>query len=198
MCGRYYIDISNDILREICAEVQQKAASTPEYEQLSIKFEGDILPSDIAPVQDASGAYVPMQWGFTGFDGKLLINARSETALEKPTFRESMLERRCLVPASGYYEWQKAGSGREKKTKYRFTLPDEPLYLAGCYRREQGSPLYRFVILTRQATSELAVIHDRMPLIIPPAQAKAWLAEDVGAVGATLNAATVSLNAALV
>jgi putative SOS response-associated peptidase YedK len=200
MCGRYVIEISDAALREICEEVQRKAMSYPE--QLAIKFDGDVFPSAIAPVQDAPGSYVPMQWGFTGFDGKLLINARSESALEKPTFRESMLERRCLVPASGYYEWRKAGTA---KTKYRFSAPasatapaaasaiasvsapsalvapapapNQPLYLAGCYRQEKGSSLCRFVILTRQATSELAVIHDRMPVIIPQAYAKDWLCE---------------------
>jgi putative SOS response-associated peptidase YedK len=176
MCGRYFIDISNDILREICKEVAQKVAD--QYEQLTIKYEGDVFPSDVVAVQDASDSYVPMQWGFTNFDGKLLINARSETAAEKPTFRESMLERRCLIPASGYYEWHTQGKA---KTKYAFAADESPLWLAGCYRKEHDTQVPRFVILTREATPELATIHNRMPLIIPKDYAQSWLCDGLGA-----------------
>jgi putative SOS response-associated peptidase YedK len=115
-----------------------------------------------------------MQWGFTGFDSKLLINARSETAQTKPTFKKPMLEHRCLVPASGYYEWQKVDNSKAK-TKYRFFNPESLLYLAGCYRKEQNSLLHRFVILTQTATPEFASIHNRMPVIVAPNQVKLWL-----------------------
>jgi putative SOS response-associated peptidase YedK len=176
MCGRYFIDISNDILREICKEVAQKVAE--QYEQLTIKYEGDVFPSDIVAVQEAPDSYVPMQWGFTNFDGKLLINARSETAAEKPTFRESMLERRCLIPASGYYEWHTQGKA---KTKYAFTTDGLPLWLAGCYRKEHDAQVPRFVILTREATPELTIIHNRMPVIIPQNYAQLWLSGGLSA-----------------
>jgi len=115
-----------------------------------------------------------MRWGFEGYKGRPVINARSETALEKPMFQTSMRERRCLIPASGYYEWMKAeGAGR--KTKYQFYTPGGSLYFAGFYRLEKNSVLPHFVILTRQAVGDAEAIHDRMPVILPEKHIEAWL-----------------------
>jgi putative SOS response-associated peptidase YedK len=209
MCGRYFIQIDDAAMREIIAEAQrqikraeqeqiehQQHPQQPGYEQLPIKFSGEIFPTDIVPVEIAPAVYQPMRWGFTGFRNgaataaKPIINARSETALDKPMFRESMLERRCIIPASGYYEW---GSVRQiqaqeslftevttspsqpRKVKYQLTRPGEPLFLAGCYRCEHGESLPRFVILTRPAAPGIADIHDRMPVIIPQPAASDWL-----------------------
>jgi putative SOS response-associated peptidase YedK len=118
-----------------------------------------------------------MRWGFTGFKKKPVINARSETALEKPMFRESMLERRCLVLASAYYEWKKEGN---QKTKYRFYFPDTSLLLAGCYRQEQNEPVPRFTILTQEAYPDIEYIHDRMPVIVSANYASDWLKSGFG------------------
>jgi putative SOS response-associated peptidase YedK len=112
-----------------------------------------------------------MRWGFTAFDGKPLINARSETALAKPTFAASMRERRCLILASGYYEWQRVGS---KRVQYRF-FSAKPLLLAGCYHTEKDAALPSFVILTRDAAPAFAQIHERMPVVIPHQRASEWL-----------------------
>lgn len=113
-----------------------------------------------------------MRWGYH-LDKKLVFNARSETAHEKGMFAESAVIRRCLIPASAYFEWD----NRQKPcTKYRFHVPERPtIYLAGLYRFEQDSPHPVFTILTRQATEELSCFHDRMPVIIPPAMTNAWL-----------------------
>ncbi len=81
MCGRYYISIDEQELRDIAREVEANLKGR--YTQLSIKTEGEIFPSDTVPVQIGANEYVPMKWGFSGFDGKLIINARSETAAEK-------------------------------------------------------------------------------------------------------------------
>jgi putative SOS response-associated peptidase YedK len=169
MCGRYYIGISDAEIRDIVEQVEREQRNRPE--QLQIKFAGDICPTDLAPVQTAPGRFEPMRWGFTAFDGKPLINARSETALAKPTFATAMRERRCLIPASGYYEWRRDGS---KRVKYRF-FSAETLYLAGCYRTEKDVALPSFVILTRDAVPAFAHIHERMPVIIPRERAADWL-----------------------
>jgi len=183
MCGRYYIEIDEIEWQEIVSEIEERMKD--EYEQMYLKLlktRGEIFPSDIVPVRAGPGGYEPMKWGFIlpGGKGKgrAVINARSETALEKPMFRQSMTERRCLIPASGYYEWQKSGS---KKTKYQLYLPDNPIYFAGCYRQERNSPLHHFVILTRQAVDSIGFIHDRMPVIIPPNGVDAWLNGSLGA-----------------
>jgi len=169
MCGRYYIEIDEKELRDICDAVEKKQKEAAE--QLTIKFSGEIFPMDIVPVQTGLNQYQAMKWGFIGFDGRPIINARSETALAKLMFKESMLERRCLIPASGYYEWQKS----ESKKKYRFYLPDSPMYFAGCYRQEKNSLLANFVILTRQTARGIKEIHNRMPVIIPNNHIETWL-----------------------
>lgn len=168
MCGRYYIEIDEKELQEICEEVQKNQQENAR--QLIIKFSGEIFPTDMVPVQTGINQYQAMKWGFSGFDGRPVINARSETALEKAMFKKPMLERRCLIPASGYYEWRKC-----PKTKYQFYLPGSPIYLAGCYRQEKDNPLGSFVILTRQAASSIEEIHQRMPVIIPREHIGFWL-----------------------
>ena len=170
MCGRFYIEIDERELRDIAEEIDKKARET--NGQLSFKASGEVFPTDVVPVQTGAGLFRPMKWGFVGFNGKPVINARSETALEKPMFKKAMLERRCLVPASGYYEWQKAGAA---KVKYRIYTPGSPVYFAGCWRQEGGGPLCTFVILTRAAAGGLEAIHDRMPVIIPRGKAGDWL-----------------------
>ena len=177
MCGRYYIEISDATLREICEEVlrKQQGRESTAAEQLTIKFDGEVFPTDVVPVQTGSTTYQPMQWGFTGFQSKRpVINARSETVLVKPMFQYAIREHRCLIPASGYYEWRTEGA---RKIKYRLYDPQHPLFFAGCYRQELNSDLARFVILTRAATDELALIHERMPVIIPRGLATMWLNE---------------------
>ena len=172
MCGRYYVEIDDRELQEICDAVMRKQQEDETNEQLEIKLSGEIFPTDIVPIITGTNEYLPMKWGFSGFDKRPLINARSETALEKPTFREPMLNRRCLIPASGYYEWKKDGS---KKIKHKIFIPGQPIYFAGCYRQERGEDLPRFVILTRAAAPSIEDIHDRMPVIIPKDLARSWL-----------------------
>ena len=157
MCGRYYIEISDEELQEVCDALDKSR---------------EVFPSDMVPIMTNIGEYQSMKWGFTGFDGKLLINARSETALTKPTFQDSMLKRRCVIPASGYYEWRRDGN---KKIKHQIYIPGRPIYLAGCFRQEKDSTHKRFVILTREAAGGLEKIHDRMPVIIPRCHIKNWL-----------------------
>jgi len=180
MCGRYYIEIDEEELKEICDAVERKNEDEPE--QIEIKLSGEIFPTDVVPVQTESG-YEAMKWGFSGFNSRPIINARSETALIKPTFKESMASRRCLIPASGYYEWQHEGKAR---IKHRFYLPQKPLFLAGCFRREKDMPTGSFVILTREASEDIRYIHDRMPVIIPKDRAGEWLSENPGVMDASI------------
>ena len=134
---------------------------------------GEIFPGNVAPVLDAEREARFMLWGFPSpIAGKRpLINARSETAAVKRTFSEAMVSRRCLVPASGYYEWKTLG--KKHKEKYEFTLPDrETMYMAGIYSRAN-----QFAILTRAASPSTGDIHDRMPVILPKTLGDVWLSE---------------------
>ena len=111
----------------------------------------------------------PLLWGFPGFDkGKLLINARAESVKERPAFADSFAERRCVLPAAGFYEWDR------KKEKVIFTVPESKiLYLAGIYRPYGQEN--RFVILTREANASMAPVHDRMPLILSRGEIGPWV-----------------------
>ena len=143
--------------------------------RLKMERTGDVFPSQNAMILKGEGNHLAaeqMRWGFPGFEkGKLLINARAETALERPTFRESVQDRRCIIPARGFYEWNKS------KEKFIFERKDAPvLFMAGCYNWYEGQE--RFVILTTDANSSVAPVHNRMPLILEPEELKDWVLDD--------------------
>ena len=170
MCGRYWIDDGRDSveLQGIIGQVNRRPAPGP------VKTSGEILPSDVAPVVANSRRMTPaafaMSWGYALGDGKRVINARSETAAQRPLFRDGMSQRRCAVPASCYFEWERAGG---KRTKYAIRPRQGGLfYLAGLYRIAAGGP--EFVILTRPPADSIAFIHDRMPVILPPERVADW------------------------
>ena len=140
---------------------------------------GEIYPTNIVPILTSQGPEL-MKWGYSGYRNRI-INARSETAMDKAMFRRSLMERRCLVPASGYYEWQRTRGGSKSGEKYAFYRPGKPLSMAGLWRTEQNGRLPVFVILTRQATPDLSGIHDRMPVILPEGAKELWLSQDVDA-----------------
>lgn len=174
MCGRFYIeedDMSAQMLRFV--EAARKKA---EANGLTLKT-GEIFPTDIVPAiaggRDLKPGVFPMRWGFTASGGGALINARSETADTKPLFRQSALQRRCLLPAANYFEWERSAGG---KTKYSIKMPGEGvMYLAGLYTRSDSCPFGEFTILTRPAAKDIAFIHDRMPVIMPENMISRWL-----------------------
>ena len=171
MCGRFYMDIEEKEFREILDEMERNAAS---LDGVNVKDHGEIYPTDTVPVLTGEHSGRLMQWGFRTFDGKgPIINARSETLMERPMFRRPALEHRCLIPATNYFEWQKAGS---RKVKYALR-PEEGsvFYMAGLYRMEQDSAAPRFVIITRDAAPGIRQIHDRMPVILLEPHSLAWL-----------------------
>ncbi len=107
-----------------------------------------------------------------------LINARAETIGDKPSFRELMGHHRCLVPASGFFEWKKEGG---KKIPFYVHLPDAPLFaFAGLYdewRDPAGGTLVTYTIITCKANGLLATVHNRMPVILPRDTEDRWLSE---------------------
>ena len=162
MCSRYYID--PDMMDEISKVVQ----NTNGRIRLT---QGDIRPTDAAPVIGQSGHGLELdmcRWGYPMSKGKnLVINARAETVLDKPSFQNGILYHRLLIPARGFYEWN---SLKEKST---FTRSDSSvLYMAGfCDWFENER---RFVILTTTANDSMKKIHDRMPLILEREQISDW------------------------
>ena len=177
MCGRFWIDpeTSEAELQRIIDILNRKQAESSSPARLKT---GEICPTDVAPVIANSRARTIkpflMQWGFSGIgtNARPVINARSETALEKSMFREPLLERRCLVPASHYFEWQAQG---RIKIKHAIKTVEPMVYMAGIYRFEPNRSLPVFSILTKEAAPDIQHIHDRMPIIIPKAHCDEWL-----------------------
>lgn len=179
MCGRYYIDIDPEVLKEIFEAVERSSRESTIVQEKGIK-RGEIFPTDVVPIETKDG-YQAMKWGFARPNGKgQVINARSETASEKYMFKDAMLHRRCLVPASGYYEWETVD---KKKIRNAFYLKDkQPLYMAGIYRHEKDIDIPTFVILTKDAPEPIEHIHNRMPVIIPKEHQADWLKSDISAI----------------
>ena len=170
MCGRYYVPPEDDDsgFEMILEQVRANCAASPLLGQLK---RGEVFPTDVVPAV-TRGAPVLMKWGFSRFDGKgLIINARLETAAEKPMFKSAYEHGRCLLPAGHYFEWQKDGG-----VKRKFAIgTGAPIYMAGLFRSEPEVPLPLFVILTRPAATDISFIHDRMPVIVPEHARETWL-----------------------
>jgi putative SOS response-associated peptidase YedK len=116
---------------------------------------------------------VPARFGFDGPGGQAIINGRSETAAVLPTFRHAFTEGRCIVPADGFYEWR--GARSERRPLWFHDPAGKPLLFAGL-ATESGNSL-AFVILTTAANELMRPIHDRMPALLSPEGAGAWLAD---------------------
>lgn len=115
------------------------------------------------------------RWAKDPAVGNRLINARSETVTEKPSFREAFKRRRCLVPMEGFYEWARRG---DRKRPFYFHMRDgEPFAVAGLWEvwESNGEPLETCTLLTTEANELLAPYHDRMPVIVRPEDYDLWL-----------------------
>lgn len=175
MCGRYYVD------DETAGEIEELVRQTDEKRrQESLRAVSRITAEDIHPGKDApvlSGAggsicCVWQHWGFPGFeDKKLIFNARCESALKKPLFRDSLLHRRIVIPAARFYEWNPQ---REKNTFGR--KDGSLLFMAGFSRRYEDGE--HFVILTTAANASMEQVHDRMPLILERQEIAEWMTDD--------------------
>ena len=162
MCGRYYVD--DETVKEIKKLVWQidDAHGSRAVAALDGVKAGDVFP-------DCKGLVSPQ-------NKKLVINARSESVMEKPMFCESILHNRIVIPAAGFYEWN---ARREKSTFRR--MDASVLFMAGCARRYEDG--MRFVILTTLANASMEQVHDRMPLILEPEEAAGWLLDDAAVEG---------------
>ncbi|MBR2037766.1 MAG: SOS response-associated peptidase family protein [Lachnospiraceae bacterium] len=170
MCGRFFWD--SDTARELEKTIRM-VDDTFRIEH----YTGDIHPSEKAPVisyHQGSLLAEDKKWGFPGFDSrKVIFNARAESVLEKKMFRDSVLKRRIVIPAAGFYEWNR------KKEKVTFTsaVKEQPiLYMAGFYNKYDNED--RFVILTTGANDSMADVHERMPLLLKHQELEEWLQDD--------------------
>ncbi len=176
MCGRYYFDIDEEELKQIVQEVQKNVNS--EFKT------GEIYPTNVVPIVTAQGATLA-KWGFPKWNSKgVVINARAEGLSDRRMFKNLVNAKRCIIPASGFFEWQQNDNGA--KDKYYFKRHDSALYMAGLFntfsdKSEQLSLFdtneeqLSYVIITKDANKYMAGIHDRMPLIYNKEEMYAWL-----------------------
>ncbi len=148
----------------------------------------NVAPSHVMPIirSDDMHHFRPHRWGLIPFWAKdenigyKMINARSETVLQKNAFKKAMSQRRCLVPMDGYYEWQKQG---KNKIPFRIQTKDQKAFMAaGLWERwksPDGKEVYSFTILTQNASHGIAHIHDRMPAILKKEDQMHWVDMDI-------------------
>ena len=183
MCGRYVIEDGEDVteMRKIFDKLESFYSDTKEFQNVK---KGEIFPTDTVPViipeRELNLDVVPMQWGFRPVQqgGRALINARSESVYDKPTFRGSMPDKRCVIPSNGFFEWGQLENG--KKQKYLIKPTDSPtLYFAGIYDKKidykTNKELVHFVILTRESRGMIRSIHHRMPVTVARRDILKWL-----------------------
>lgn len=163
----------------------------PNYSALVKPARYNIAPTQRVPVIVQERGTRPtvgdLHWGLVPSWAKdktaaaRLINARAETIREKPSFRDAFKRRRCVVPASGFYEWKRDPAAKTRTPHY-FTGADDdlPLLFAGLWDTWAGGgePLHSFAIVTTAANRQMAAVHDRMPAILPPESWEAWLDPD--------------------
>ena len=187
MCGRYRF--GEGIWDEDLAVTMAQAVRVAQKFGVKMKTEGEIRPTDIAPViapsaRDRSLGAFPMQWGFTHPKrGMLVFNTRMETAQERGMLAGSIDDRRCLVPAECYYEWKKIDPKRKERYAFRAT-DGSPLFMAGLYiRTSDVRQLPCFTILTQDAQKAIRDLHPRMPVLVPWSRAAEWLSPDTDFLG---------------
>jgi putative SOS response-associated peptidase YedK len=191
MCGRYQL-----VRPELLARVY--GVEQGQLDALGFVPNANVRPTQRVPVLLGEHDLALVKWGFVApwaKDAKsALINARAEGLADKPTFRRAFRSQRCLIPASGFYEWQAAPNGGKRKTPYLFTVKNAELFtFAGLWEvwtdRASGEELRTCAIITTTPNTLVAPVHDRMPVILRREDQDEWVdpdLHDVGRLGALL------------
>jgi putative SOS response-associated peptidase YedK len=189
MCGRFTLRTPLTVLIERFQlgmnAVRQLALFEPRY---NIAPTQEILTVRVDP---STGEREPamLRWGLIPAwskepqSGPPMINARGESIAEKPSFRTATRRRRCLIPADGFYEWQKIGGGTKKQPHYIHYADHRPFAFAGLWEHWQSKDapagealaIESCTIVTTAASAALAEVHDRMPVILEPNDYALWL-----------------------
>jgi len=181
MCGRLLILIEKDEIAELLEtdpgrifEARYNVAPTQWAAVIRVNFESKKREA------------VPLRWGLLPpwatevATGNMMINARAETLWQKTSFRNAIQRKRCVIPVSGFYEWQREG---KKRKAFLIRRPDsKPLVLAGMWEFNEAvpeGPVETFTIITTTANGTMSPIHDRMPVILSDAEVKRWLSPNL-------------------
>jgi putative SOS response-associated peptidase YedK len=191
MCGRYTLKTPNPRLQELFG-LEDLPHLVPRF---NIAPTQSVFAIRAAESAVALREAVMLRWGLIPFwakdmaIGNTMINARAETVAEKPSFRQAFLKRRCLIPADGFFEWEKLANGKKQPWWIRMK-DEEPFAMAGLWESwspksktgpivDEESPAPKIVqsctILTINANADMQSLHDRMPVILPVEAWDAWL-----------------------
>lgn len=174
MCGRYSFLVEDTLIKERFGVDVRTAIYKASYNCAPTQTLAVITNDDRMNLSFLRWGLIP-SWAKDPSIGNKMINARSETILEKPSFRTPFRKRRCLVPASGFYEWKRMNG----KTPYHFVVNDEQLFaMAGLWdewRSPSGEIIRSFTIITTAPNELVAEVHDRMPVILPRDKESNWL-----------------------
>lgn len=193
MCGRYSLISPGELVAEVfglesAPELEPRYNVAPTQEAAVVRRQSPRDARALERPEDAGRRRLDLlRWGLIPHwandpgIGNRMINARSESVADKPSFRDSFRSRRCLVVADGYYEWRAEEDGKQP---YRFRRPDgRPLAFAGLWDRwwqTPPQPVDSFTILTAAAAPTVAPYHHRMPVLLPPESWETWLDPAVG------------------
>jgi putative SOS response-associated peptidase YedK len=179
MCGRFAITLPDDAMASLFeATPSNDLPGVPNY---------NVCPTTqvhVVTADDGARRLRPMRWGFlphwykSPTDGPLLINARAETIAEKPAFRSACRDRRCLIPATGFYEWTKDGEGN-RLPWYIHPRTENAVAFAGVWQvwDKGDEPLTTCAIVTTGANEAMSAIHHRMPVTLAKKDWPLWLGE---------------------
>ncbi len=179
MCGRFALTMPTEAMESL---FEADARGLPETGPRHNVCPTQLIPAVVAG--EDGRLIVPMRWGLipkwykSPTDGPLLINARAETVADKPAFREAARARRCLIPASGFFEWTSGESGKEPW--YIHPAQGEAMAMAGVWQRwtsPGGESLTTTAIVTCAANQALSKLHHRMPVVLAPRDWGLWLGE---------------------
>lgn len=190
MCGRFALTLPLDAMAQLFdAPAPRAPASTLLAPRHNIRPTETIWSVRLSAEGDR--VLSPMRWGFTPpwrkrlDEGPPLINARSETIAEKPAFREACRQRRCLIPADGFYEWRTTPGETKKPVKQPFWIAPAdaaPLVFAGVWTLWAGgpeaTPIETVAIVTCAANEALRPLHERLPVAIAPDAFGLWLGQE--------------------
>lgn len=175
MCGRYTLSDPGDLLDELgvtaAPSLSPRYNIAPTQEVLAVRQEGD------------DRLAVGLRWGLIPYwakdaaIGNRMINARSETVAEKPSFKHALKRRRCLIPADGFYEWVKTSAKGPKQPYHIHFEGHRPFVFAGLWEvwKKGPEPIESCTVLTTDANEEIRPVHHRMPVILEGDKRDAWL-----------------------
>ena len=186
MCGRFTLALDRDGLQQAFPDFTFPAEMAPRYNIAPTQPVSVVPNNSQNTVEFFNWGLIP-SWAKDPKIGNRMINARSETLAEKPSFRAAYKRRRCLVLADGFYEWQRVPGRKTKVPVHVRMASDEPFAFAGLWESwhsPDGSNILSCAIITTTPNEMLEEIHNRMPVILPPGAYQAWLDPEEKAPGA--------------